>query len=682
MNARRGTGFAVYIWSMLGVWAVVLTLAIVWRETMLSVVAAVAAAGFSAWVGYAFTRRVDAPAAALQDAAAGREAAIAEGWACDVLGALCEARERAGLFDAAVTRTGLPLLVVDPSGLVAAASESVSELTSVREPEGRQATSVLPERAGSFVASALGGQSPRRADIEADGVRYQAVAAPLPKDIGGLVVAFAPQSEDGGELEALTAKHAALVARGETISDLAQRVASASEELSAAADEQARGAGRQKEQTDSVSTAMEEMTATVLEVAQNAALTSQAADEANTSAREGVDMVSQAVEGINRVNASSDQLSGVLAELDGQAENIGRVIGVINEIADQTNLLALNAAIEAARAGEAGRGFAVVADEVRKLAEKTMTATKEVEVAINTIQDSSRDAVASMEITRRQVGESTELSNKAGEALQAIMGRIEDMVMRVSQIAAAAQQQSSAAEEINRNIEEIAVIAHEADEGAGQTAAATRDLAELSQELLTVALDMGERGDGDGTGSLAESGGNMKGVLPKLMQEYVKKEFGEDVYQYMQSAMGNPVFLPTQSYPDKVVTQMAELVAQRTGGDASRVMYDLGTYTIAAFKKMYPRQFKETGDLKDFFLRIDDIHRNLTRADPSISPPRFTYEDKGDVLFMNYRSKRGLIDYFMGILQSAADYFGERVTVSVKRLDPETARAEIEFLER
>ncbi|WP_051434497.1 methyl-accepting chemotaxis protein [Desulfonatronum lacustre] len=463
---------------------------------------------------------------------------------------------------------------------------------------------------------------------------------------------------------------------GEEINELSQRVASASEELSASADEQARGAMQQKGQTDSVATAMEEMAATVLEVAKNSSNASQAAEEAKASASEGVVLVEKAVAGINGVAGSARELAQVLTQLNEQAGAIGKIINVINDIADQTNLLALNAAIEAARAGDAGRGFAVVADEVRKLAEKTMTATKEVEHAVLTIQGRSKDAVASMEQTERQVRESTELSNKAGESLRLIMQRVEEVVSQVSQIAAAAEEQSAAAEEINHSIEGIAQIAHEADEGAGQTAAATRDLAQLAQELLSASQKFS--GAGSDMSKLAASEGQMKGVLPKLMQEFVKEKFGQDVYKKLQEELGSPVFLPTASYPDQVLQQMAGIVSRITKKSKRDVLIGLGMYTVPQFHKMYGRYFNAK-NLKDFYLKMNDIHAQLTKDHPGIKPPNFTYEDKGDVLFMNYRSKRGLFDYFEGILKSAAQFMKERVDVTVKPLDEHTARAEIRF---
>jgi len=493
----------------------------------------------------------------------------------------------------------------------------------------------------------------------------------------GAVVCLADLAEVKEQQRALQKQQEQAMQVGNSINDLAQRVASASEELSASADEQAKGANRQKAQTESVSTAMEQMTATVLEVAQNASQSSDAAATASKAASDGVNLVRESVKGINEVAESSRKLAQVLGQLDSQAAEIDRIINVINDIADQTNLLALNAAIEAARAGDAGRGFAVVADEVRKLAEKTMTATKEVENSIREIQERSQNAVTTMRHTEKQVEVSTELSNRTGQALEEIMKRIEDVTMRVAQIATAAEEQSSAAEEINRNIEDIAGIAKESEEGADQSASATRELAELAQNLLQLSMTFSAVKSDES--KLRHSGGEMKGILPKLMYDYVATKFGSAVHAKVDKALGNPMFMPTASYPDQVLKQMAEVVAKATGKDMRDIFVGLGQYTIGQFHSMYKPYFK-AANLKDFLLTMNQTHAELTKALPGIVPPRFSFEDRGNRLTMIYKSRRGYQHYFEGILRGAAEFYKARVDIAVQIQDAETARADITFL--
>ena len=461
------------------------------------------------------------------------------------------------------------------------------------------------------------------------------------------------------------------------LGDIVERLSCASEELSSQIEQSSQGTNAQRRRVEETATSMEQMSASVMEVAKNASQTSEAADAANVAAENGTAEVRNAVSGIQSVAESAGKLGQVLTTLDGQAAEIGRIIGVINDIADQTNLLALNAAIEAARAGEAGRGFAVVADEVRKLAEKTMTATKEVENSIHQIQDGSRHAVASMKETEARVAGSTEATSKAGEALANIMTRIREVTSQVGQIATAAEQQSAAAEEINRNLEVIAEVAREADEGASQTAQATRELAELAQSLLRLAGAFADRHEKDL--KLRVSAGNMKGILPKLMQEFIRERYGEAVYESMQEDMGHPTFLPTQNYPDQVLRQMAELAATKAGQTPGELFQALGRFTIKGFKKLYPRYFKG-GTLKEFYLTMNETHAKLTKDMPGLEPPKFTYEDKGDRLIMTYRSRRGYPEYFEGILHGAAEYYQvpARITVSASG-DGATARAEIVF---
>jgi methyl-accepting chemotaxis protein len=665
-----------------------------WRVLAATVVLGL---GLTAWAALSVDRPLRKALAAAEEFAANPDPEVlARAGVGGGIGGLLESlltplrklREDAVFFGGAIRAATTPLLVCNRKDRIVFATPSLLDI--LRKPStqvlGFSVSQAFYNRDGESITGKIM-ETGKAADTETELTLYDGRKVPIRlsaniivNEQGETIGAYASFFDMSGrvqELRQVEEQRANMVHVGGEVAGLAERVASASEELSASADEQARGAQKQKAQTDSVATAMEEMTATVLEVAQNAAATSQAAEQARASAGQGVDMVGQAVRGINNVSESAGKLSEVLTQLDSQAAEIGRIINVINDIADQTNLLALNAAIEAARAGDAGRGFAVVADEVRKLAEKTMTATKEVEQAIGTIQQRSRHATESMAETARQVHESTDLSNKAGEALQAIMKSIEDMAMRVSQIAAAAEQQSSAAEEINRSIEDIALVAREADEGASQAAVATRDLAELAQELMTVATQFS--GSGDGESKLRRSESEMKGVLPKITQEFVREKYGEAVFQAMHESMGRPVFLPTASYPDAVLHQMAELVSARTGVSTRNFFLDMGRHTIKAFHRMYGRYFKDE-DLKTFYLRMNDLHAQLTKDQPGIKPPKFSYEDKGKTLFINYRSKRGLFDYFEGILNGAAEFKGEKVQLKVIPLDGETARAEITFL--
>ena len=597
--------------------------------------------------------------------------------------------EEAAYFEQALRALGSPALICDDKGRVRLATQSLLKLLRKSEEKvvGQTVGQALYDRDnGSLTEKALRTLKPV-AEIQDlklwDGrtipvqlyvnIVYDDSGAPI-----GAAASFLDLSAQVAHQQEIEEQRERMKQAGERISGLAEHVASATELLSASADEQAQGAQKQRRQTASVAASMEEMTGTVLEVARNATVTSEAAGEANTSASEGVAMVNDAVSAINQVAESARQLGLEIGELDSQAGAIGQIINVINDIADQTNLLALNAAIEAARAGEAGRGFAVVADEVRKLAEKTMDATKEVENAIIAIQDRSKEATSSMQATAVKVDESTALSNRAGEALQRIMDNIGDMVKRVTQIATAAEEQSSAAEGIMRSVEDIAAIAEDADEAAGQAAGATREMAELARELLSVSREFGSGKSGGGA-KLRRSEGQMKGVLPKLAQEYVQKTYGEEVYAAMQAEMGDPVFLPSESYPDQVLRQMAEFAAEKSGQTIREFFIALGRYTVVRFNELYPGYFKKDS-LKEFYLRMNDVHAQLTKAQPGIKPPNFTYEDKGDVLFMNYRSSRGLFEYFEGILLGAADFKGERVEIAVKPFDEQSARAEIKFL--
>lgn len=601
--------------------------------------------------------------------------------------AMCAVQKQADFFEGAFHELGSPALVCDSDGRIILASQAMLEMVrkSAEQVVGKTVSQALYSQNGvSLTEKALKLGKPRVDSVDLVLWDKREISVQLfisfIHDREGVIVgaatSFIDMTEQVENHRKIQQQQKRMTQAGERISSLAEHVASATELLSASADDQAQGAQKQRKQTSAVALSMENMTETVIEVARNATATRGAADEANTSATEGVAMVDKAVVAINQVSNEAVELEQEVGKLNMQAGEIGQIISVINDIADQTNLLALNAAIEAARAGEAGRGFAVVADEVRKLAEKTMDATREVESAIGMIQTRSQKATTSMRATAKQVAESTDLSNKAGETLQQIMVSIQDMVERVAEIATAAEQQSAAAEEVMHSVEEIAVIAEDADEAAGQAANATRDMAELARDLLSVSQEFR---DGDGDMALRESESEMKGVLPLIAQKYVLREYGESLHAGMLKSMGNPVFLSTESYPDQVLMQMAEFVSKSVGVKSRDFFLGLGKFSVEQFNKMYPGHFRDES-LKDFYLRMNDVHSQLTKTQPGIKPPKFTYEDKGDILFMNYRSGRGLFDYFEGILLGSAQFKGEKVNVVIKPFDEETARAEISFL--
>ncbi|KAF0233554.1 MAG: putative methyl-accepting chemotaxis sensory [Desulfovibrionaceae bacterium] len=254
---------------------------------------------------------------------------------------------------------------------------------------------------------------------------------------------------------------------------------------------------------------MEEMNATVLEVARNASQAAQSSETAKSKAQEGSRVVGDVVKGIHDVETQALELKREMGTLGTQAEGIGQIMNVISDIADQTNLLALNAAIEAARAGEAGRGFAVVADEVRKLAEKTMTATKEVGDAISGIQQGTRTNIGNVERAVRTIEDATALATKSGEALAQIVTMVDSAADQVRSIAAASEQQSAASEEINRSIEEVSTISSETSQAMNQAAQAVSQLAQ--QAVVLQGLIEGMQGGGSSSRALP-AGGAMKAL--------------------------------------------------------------------------------------------------------------------------------------------------------------------------
>ena len=261
------------------------------------------------------------------------------------------------------------------------------------------------------------------------------------------------------------------------------QLASAAEEMSAVTEQTSQGVKQQQTETDQIATAMNEMSATVQDVARNAAAAAQAARQADEQASDGKQVVTQTIEAIDTLAGEVEKASQVIQKLEGDSISIGAVLDVIKGIAEQTNLLALNAAIEAARAGEQGRGFAVVADEVRTLAQRTQQSTQEIRKMIESLQSGAKNAVQVMLGGKRQAQMSVEQAAKAGAALETITRAVATITDMNTQIASAAEEQSAVAEEMNRNIVNISQVANQTAEGAHQTANGSADMAQLAGRL-------------------------------------------------------------------------------------------------------------------------------------------------------------------------------------------------------
>lgn len=253
-----------------------------------------------------------------------------------------------------------------------------------------------------------------------------------------------------------------------TLIESIQATASAASQISSSAEEMAAGSQEQSTQTTEVASAVEEMTSTILENTKNATFAAEASKESAAKAKEGGKVVSETVEGMNRISEVVTQSASAIFTLGQNSDKIGEIVQVIDDIADQTNLLALNAAIEAARAGEQGRGFAVVADEVRKLAERTTKATKEIAMMIKQIQKDTGSAVDSMQKGTTEVDHGKKLVNKAGEMLKEIITSSVKVTDSVIQVAAASEEQSAASEQISKNLEAINHVTQESTLGIQQ----------------------------------------------------------------------------------------------------------------------------------------------------------------------------------------------------------------------
>ncbi|MBI6943968.1 methyl-accepting chemotaxis protein [Pseudomonas putida] len=267
------------------------------------------------------------------------------------------------------------------------------------------------------------------------------------------------------------------------IAGSATQLASAAEELNCVTDVSARGLQQQNNEIEQAVTAVTEMTSAVEEVARNAVSTSEASGEASRSAGDGRDLVMETVGAIERMSGDVQATAQLITHLAEQSRDIGKVLDVIRGLADQTNLLALNAAIEAARAGEAGRGFAVVADEVRALAHRTQQSTSEIERMIGSIQGGTEEAVESMRTSTERAESTLSMARGAGMALDTIAGAVAQINERNLVIASAAEEQAQVAREVDRNLVNINDLSVQSATGAHQTSAASAELSRLAVDL-------------------------------------------------------------------------------------------------------------------------------------------------------------------------------------------------------
>lgn len=264
------------------------------------------------------------------------------------------------------------------------------------------------------------------------------------------------------------------------------QVAAAAGQLNSTAERIATGAEEVAAQTGTVATASEEMAATSMSIAQNCHQAANGSEKANSTAKAGAAVVEQTVAVMGRIASRVTASAKTVAGLGARSDQIGEIIGTIEDIADQTNLLALNAAIEAARAGEQGRGFAVVADEVRALAERTTRATREIAEMIKAIQLETKGAVEAMEQGVGEVESGTREAAKSGDALREILDQISAVTMQVNQIATAAEEQTATTGEITGNIQQITEVVHDTSRGAHESASAAGLLAGLAEDLRSL----------------------------------------------------------------------------------------------------------------------------------------------------------------------------------------------------
>ena len=311
---------------------------------------------------------------------------------------------------------------------------------------------------------------------------YQSVASATRVAAGDLSQAIqgGGQDETGQLLKALSNMQGSLKGTVQQIATASDQLASAAEELTMVTDDSTRGLMRQNDEIQQAATAVNEMTAAVEEVARNAASASQVSAQTSEDAIKGQQQVQQAVTAMNTMTVEITDSTQRVEALAGQIRDITKVLDVIRGIAEQTNLLALNAAIEAARAGEQGRGFAVVADEVRALAHRTQTSTGEIESMITKVRNGADEAVQAMGKSQAIAVHTQSLATEAGRALERISEGVSQMNERNLVIASAAEEQAQVAREVDRNLVNIQDLSTQTAAGANQTSASSQALSRLA----------------------------------------------------------------------------------------------------------------------------------------------------------------------------------------------------------
>ncbi|GAM09330.1 putative methyl-accepting chemotaxis protein [Geobacter sp. OR-1] len=308
------------------------------------------------------------------------------------------------------------------------------------------------------------------AETIADGNLTQQIVTTSGDETGQLACAMNSMSEQLNSLLAIVSNNSS------GVNESAGKLTSTSREIASGAEEAAR-------QAATVATAAEEMASTSMDIARNCIHVAEGARSTSSAAQDGSAVVRETVEGMVRIAERVRESAGTIEALGRRSDEIGAIIGTIEDIAEQTNLLALNAAIEAARAGEQGRGFAVVADEVRALAERTTKATKEIGAMIKAVQSDTREAVASMESGVKEVESGLEGAERSGSALQGIIQQVNDLSGQINQIATAAEEQTATTNEISSNIQQMTQVIHTTAKGANISAAAAVELSSLADEL-------------------------------------------------------------------------------------------------------------------------------------------------------------------------------------------------------